>query len=77
MTRKKKKKIQGLADTLAAWKVNQKPRAGPHRDELIFFSERDKEHQVYSKLGGKRTSRLLDVPRSQLVWGQSESNLFW
>lgn len=36
-----------------------------------------KEHQVYSKLGGKRTSRWLHVPRGQLVWGQSESNLFW
>lgn len=62
------KKIQGLAETLAAWKVSQNPRSSQHHDELIFFSERGKEkkHQVYSKLGGKRASRLLHAPRGQL-----------
>lgn len=57
--------------------MNQNPRPSEHHDELILFSERDKGHQVYSKLSGKRTSRRFHVPRGQLVWGQSESNLFW
>lgn len=50
-------KIQGLAESLAAWKVSQNPKSIQHRDELIFFNEKDKR-QVYSKPGGKRTSRL-------------------
>ena len=34
----------------------------PHRDELIFFSERDKEHQVYSKLGRERDMKDITRP---------------
>lgn len=40
------KKIQGLAETLAAWKVSQNPRSSQHHDELIFFSERGKEKNI-------------------------------
>lgn len=53
--------LQGPAETLAAWKVSQTPKSAQHRDELIFFNEKDKR-QVYSKLNGKKDIKVIHGP---------------
>lgn len=59
------KKVQGLAETPVAWKASQNPQVSSSQlgGELIYFSERNKEHWVYSKLGGERTPRLFQVQK--------------